>query len=130
MHTRLAVHGGHTVDVIYIDFSRAFDSVVHSKLIYKLSNLGISENLLQWIEAFLADRCQCVVVEHCFSSWTPVVSGVPQGSVLGPILFILFINDIGSICTGSTVSHKLFADDLKLHSKIITNCDRIHFQAV
>ena len=126
----VAVHGGHAVDVIYIDFSRAFDSVVHSKLIYKLSNLGVSGNLLQWIEAFLTDRCQCVVVEHCFSSWTPVVSGVPQGSVLGPILFILFINDIGSICNGSTVSHKLFADDLKLYSKIITNCDRIHFQAV
>jgi len=126
----VAVHGGHAVDVIYIDFSRAFDSVVHSKLIFKLSNLGISGELLQWIEAFLTDRCQCVVVEHCFSSWTPVVSGVAQGSVLGPILFILFINDIGCICNGCTVSHKLFADDLKLYSTINTNCDHVQFQAV
>ena len=85
---------------------------------------------MQWIESFLTNRCQCVVVEHCFSSLTPVVSGVPQGSVLGPILFILFINDIGSICDGSTVTHKLFADDLKLYSNINTNCDHVHFQSV
>ena len=63
----LAVHGGHTVDAVYIDFARAFDSVVHSKLIVKLSTFGISENLLNWIAAFLNNRFQCVVVEHCNS---------------------------------------------------------------
>jgi len=109
----LAVHDGHSVDDIYIDCARAFDSVVHSKLIFKLSTFGIAGNLLNWIAAFLNERFQCVVVEHCNSEWLPVLSGIPhQGNVLGPVLFILFINDIGVICSGS-VTHKLFADDMK-----------------
>ena len=64
-----------------------------------------------------------MVVEHCFSEWSPVLSGVPQGSVLGPILFILFIDDIAAICSG-VISHKLYADDLKLYSTINSDCDR------
>ena len=126
----VSVHGGHAVDVIYIDFSRAFDSVVHTKLIYKLSNFGISGDLLQWIEAFLTNRQQCVVVEHCFSTFIPVLSGVAQGSVIGPLLFILYVDDICSICVGSNIIHKLFADDLKLYSNIYTTSDSVHFQAV
>lgn len=123
----VAMHGHKSVDAIYIDFSRAFDSVVHSKLIFKLSSYGIAGTLLQWIQAFLSCRSQCVVLEHCFSDWLPVLSGVPQGSVLGPILFILFINDIADICQG-TISHKLFADDLKLYSTIESDCDRASLQ--
>ena len=63
--------------------------------------------------AFLSDRTQCVVIENNYSSWVSVRSGVPQGSVLGPILFILFIDDIADVCCG-TVKHSLYADDLKL----------------
>lgn len=124
----VALHGGHSVDIIYIDCKRAFDSVVYSKLIFKLNQFGISGKLLYWISAFLTERSQCVVVEHCYSSWTPVLSGVPQGSVLGPILFILFIDDIGMVCSG-TVTHKLFADDLKLFSVINTSQDHISLQS-
>jgi len=124
----VAVHGGGAVDAIYIDFSRAFDSVVHSKLIFKLSNYGVSGNLLLWIIAFLTNRFQCVVIEHCFSNWSPVISGVPQGSVLGPILFIIFIDDINNIFSNSSVSHKLFADDAKLYSTINTECDAASLQ--
>jgi hypothetical protein len=119
----VAMHDYHSVDTIYIDFKGAFDSVVHSKLIFKLNSLGINGNLLRWINAFLSGRSQCVVVEHCFSEWSPVLSGVPQGSVLGPILFILFIDDIAAICSG-VISHKLYADDLKLYSTINSDCDR------
>jgi ribonucleases P/MRP protein subunit RPP40 len=66
-------------------------------------------------------------VEHCNSEWLPVLSGIPQGNVIGPVLFILFIDDIGVICSGS-VTHKLFADDMKGHSKIDSNLDNVSLQ--
>jgi hypothetical protein len=115
------------VDVLYIDFSRAFDSVVHSKLIYKLISFGVKGLLLNWIVAFLSGRSQCVVVEHNFSKLTNVISGVPQGSVLGPILFILFVNDVSEVCRGE-VSLKMFADDLKLYSSVKIDTDSQHLQ--
>jgi hypothetical protein len=69
----VSVHGNNAVDAVYIDFSRAFDSVVHSKLILKLGSFGINGKLLQWLHAFLTNRFQCVVIEHCFSAWSPVL---------------------------------------------------------
>jgi len=120
---------GHSVDVVYIDFTRAFDSVVRSKLIFKLSTFGISWNLLNWITAFLNERFQCLVVEHCNSEWLPVLSGIPQGTVLGPVIFILFIDDIGVICSGCIIQKPL-ADDMKLYSTIDTNLiDRCSLQS-
>ena len=103
------------VDVVYIDFSKAFDSIVFSKLLFKLQNCGISGRLLSWLSSFIHGRSQCVVLENCFSTSSFVISGVPQGSVLGPILFLVFINDVESISCGETTV-KLFADDLKLYS--------------
>lgn len=113
----VSFHNRVPTDVVYVDFSRAFDSVVHKKLLYKLGSFGISGKLLLWIEAFLSGRSQSVLVQNHCSSWVEVTSGVPQGSVLGPILFILFINDIVSIGPAGTTA-KLFADDLKLYSSI------------
>jgi ribonuclease P/MRP protein subunit RPP40 len=110
-----------SVDVIYIDFSKAFDSIVYSKLLFKLSSLGITGKLLAWLAAFLHNRNQCVAIENIFSSVSSVISGVPQGSVLGPVLFLVFINDIDVICHGRS-RIKLFADDLKIYNIVdITN---------
>ena len=105
------------IDVVYLDFVKAFDSVVHKQLFAKLRCYGIGGMLLQWIESFLSNRLQAVRVGSCYSSICSVISGVPQGSVLGPVLFILFVNDITD-CMADNVSVKLFADDAKIYSVI------------
>jgi ribonuclease P/MRP protein subunit RPP40 len=112
---------------VYIDFSKAFDSIVISKLIFKLETYGISGLLLKWINCFLHDRTQCVVVDRCFSPICSVASGVPQDSVLGPIPFLIFINDIGTVCKGNTTL-QLFADDAKLYSSVDFDAHSISLQ--
>jgi hypothetical protein len=107
-------------DLVYIDFSKAFDSIVHAKLLFKLELYGITGKLLQWISGFLSNRQQCVVLEHVMSPVSDVLSGVPQGTVLGPILILIYINDIDSVCCGNTVV-QLYADDVKLYSNITVN---------
>ena len=104
-----------TTIVAYIDFQRAFDSISHSKLIHKLMSYCISGNLLYWIQSFLTHRTQSVRVGSCLSNSCSVSSGVPQGSVLGPLLFLLFINDI-SDQFGNEISSELFADDIKIYT--------------
>jgi len=125
----VSLHGGVNVDVVYVDFSRAFDSVVHSKLIYKLIKDGRSGCLLMWNNAFFTDRYQCVIIEHCFSEWSPVICGIPQGSVLGPILFIIYVDEIFEVFLGSAVTRQLFADDLKLFSTVKTSANAASLQS-
>ena len=104
-----------SIDIIYIDFYRAFDSVVHTKLLFKLEAVGIGGKLLNWISEFLSNRLQCVVIDGCKSLTTNVISGVIQGSCLGPVLFVIFVNDVSQVFSDSSVC-SLYADDIKLYS--------------
>lgn len=111
---------GKAVDVVYLDFAKAFDKVPHRRLAKKLEASGIGGNLLQWIESWLRDRRQKVGIRGKFSEWIKILSGVPQGSVLGPLLFVIFINDID---LGIVSKISKFADDTKLCREIVTEED-------
>ncbi|MCG7865188.1 MAG: hypothetical protein JAY74_02330 [Candidatus Thiodiazotropha taylori] len=103
---------GKQTDLVLLDFSKAFDKVNHLKLLYKLSCFGIKGNTLKWIQSFLLGRTQTVVLDGEFSNEVPVTSGVPQGSVLGPLLFLLYINDLPENIQSQV---RLFADDTAVY---------------
>ena len=109
------------IDVAYLDFRKAFDLVSHQHLIYKMSKYGIKDKVLGWVASFLDQRTQKVVIRGTESQPFAVTSGVPQGSVLGPILFLIFINDLPL----EVISHvSLFADDSKLFTKIVSESNK------
>ena len=95
--------------MVFLDISKAFDRVWHRGLIYKLKQCGIHGRLLDWFVDYLNDRMQRVVINGQFSDWGEIKAGVPQGSVLGPLLFLLYINDIVHTVTHCKI--RLFADD-------------------
>jgi len=113
--------------VAYIDFSRAFDSVSHAKLLHKLKSYGIDGVLLEWIADFLSERIHCTRVGNAMSSFRFIRSGVVQGSCLGPLLFIIFINDITDIFT-TGITCKLYADDVKVYTEVKSDDDLCCFQ--
>ena len=113
-------------DTVFLDFRKAFDTIPHPELLFKLWSHGITGPLWHWFKAYLSNHLHYVSVEGCSSSVLPVRSGVPQGSVLGPLLFLIFVNDIPNATTSG--QPYLFADDTKLLESICHPSSSTHLQ--
>ena len=115
-HICNSVYEGHQHDVIYMDFCKAFDSISHNNLLTKLWSFGIMGRLWQWFRCYLLNCQQCVKINSTLSDLLPVLSGVPQGNILSPVMFLTYVNDLPQCNEFSTVF--LFADDAKCHRDI------------
>lgn len=122
------VDQGTPMDIAYLDFSKAFDKVPRLRLLNKLRAHSIDGNILKWMESWLSGRKQRVVLNGKYSAWEDVLSGVPQGSVLGPLAFIVYINDIDLIAHLVMLLLK-FADDTKVGHKVVNDADRSALQS-
>lgn len=117
------------IDIVYLDFKKAFDSVPHERLILQLNSYGVSGNILKWIRSFVSGRTQRFKIGNNLSSKKNVISGIPQGSILGPVLFTVYINDLPEVVNSTC---KVFADDTKLYSSaknyniIQSDLDKLH----
>ncbi len=111
---------GTSSHAIFLDFAKAFDSVPHERLLLKLDHTGVRGELFRWIRAFLSNRQQRVLCNGCPSTWSRVISGVPQGSILGPLSFLIYINNIGDNLDSQS---RLFADDCVIYREISESAD-------
>ncbi len=113
------------LDIVYLDFQKAFDKVPHNKLMFKVKQLEIKGKVHNWIENWLSNRKQRVVINGTAWHWAPVTSGVPQGSVPRPVLFIIYINDID---VGLNTFISKSSDDTKIGNSIVDDRDRLNLQ--
>ena len=119
------VDDGSPVDFVYLDFHRAFDNVQHQRLLLKLKVHGIGNDVINWIEKWLTHKRQRVIVDGEILNWKSVLSGVPQRSVLGPILFLIFINDLEDDISSKVLK---FGDDTKVFRKVTNDTDKQSLQ--
>ena len=120
-----ALYNGDKIDCIYMDYQKAFDTVPHKRLIKKLKAYNIGQESIEWTRDFLSGRMQQVVVNGKSSEWHEVTSGIPQGSVLGPLMFVIYINDLPENVTSQVY---LFADDTKIYNTIKNEEDKAILQ--
>ena len=111
---RFDVDRGKAVAGVFIDFTKAFDSISHSLLLRKLHTIGVVDTALCWFQVFLSNRRQRVVIDGHSSSWLYVQQGVPQGSLLGPLLFSIYTNDMPSVVNKASIN--MYADDAALYA--------------
>ena len=109
------------MDVLYLDFQKAFDKVQHQRLLLRLNAHGIGNDVINWIEKWLKHRRQRVILDGEISNWTSVLSGVPQGLVLGPILFLIYINDLEDDISSKVLK---LADDSKVFRKVTNDTNK------
>ena len=119
------VDDGSPVDVVYLDFQKAFDKVPHQRLLLKLKAHGIGNDVINWIEKWLTRRRQRVIVDGEISNWKSVLSGVPQRSVLDPVLFLIYVNDLEDDISSKVLK---FADDIKYSERLLMNTDKQSLQ--
>ena len=118
-----SMEDGHEMGAVFFDLTKAFDSVPHRQLISKLRAIGLDDYLVSWITSYLTYRNQSVVLHGETSDLLPVTSGVPQGSVLGPLLFLLYVNDVNDVALSEGTKLILYADDILLYRRIYTEKD-------
>ena len=118
-----ALEEGVAIDAVYLDFAKAFDTVPHARMMAKLQGCGIDGAVLEWIRSFLTERRQRICIRGNESSWSAVRSGIPQGTVLGPILFVIYINDLPGVITSYLY---MYADDTKIFRIIRDDGMRIY----
>ena len=109
---------GKQTDILYFDIAKAFDTVDHKLLLNKLSRFGITGNILNWFKSYLSGRQQRVLLNGVISETLPVSSGLPQGSILGPLLFLIYVNNLPTSISSPSVDISMFADDTKCFSVV------------
>ena len=124
----ISVQDGKSVAVAYIDFSKAFDSVSHTKLLAKLNDYGIRGNVLSWLEMYFVNRTHQTRVGTCLSPEEMLMSGVVQGSGIGPVSFLIYVDDLAKLLECHGIVVKLFADDVKVYLEIVNSADADNLQ--